>query len=260
MAAVSAHAQDAAGQASSAQGQLAAQACATNWTAVDSDKNGKISEAEAQAATEAEFDRIDVDSNGTISVTEWKDCGDRSAYPGVPAGLDNLPREASSGAGEEPEGMTTSPASAQAEADLQIDPPETTGSIGSAGMSGWTDDDFTAADADKSGDLSAQEAASADRSRFDQSASDTEDSARMSSGAFAKLDADGDGMVSSDEFSSRDQAELRTGVEARFSTLDADGDNEVSREEFKNHRDQRFSEASQSDPEPTVWHYYYFVM
>lgn len=58
------------------------EACAQSWTAVDADKNGRISKSEAQKATELEFARVDMDGNGVISVKEWKDCAAPGAIPG----------------------------------------------------------------------------------------------------------------------------------------------------------------------------------
>ena len=56
--------------------------CQQQWTAVDENKDGTISESEAQAASDLEFQRIDMDKNGTGSIAEWKDCAAPGAIPG----------------------------------------------------------------------------------------------------------------------------------------------------------------------------------
>ncbi len=271
--AVPAAAQDNAAGTATTQ-QASTEACATNWTVVDADENGIISQEEATAAADTEFSRIDVNSDGIISVTEWKDCGDRTAYPGVPEGLDTAEAglqstdttemTASTDQTEaDVEGMTTSPASDQAAADLEIEAPETTGSIAAdqAGGMDWSEEDFTAADADQSGDVSQQEAAAASESRFGRGEGSLEERALFGSGNFARLDTNGDGMISSDEFSSRDTADLQGSIEARFGSIDADGNGEVSTEEWQAYRTDRFTQAQQeTGQDPTVWVYYYYVL
>jgi Ca2+-binding EF-hand superfamily protein len=284
-------AQDKIGSTTGVQAQAgtgSTQSCATSWTTVDADESGTISGEEASAATDAEFSRIDVNGDGTISVAEWKHCGDRAAYPGVPRGLqsaatgsdavnenrmaassDQVATDASPGV----EGMTTSPASDQAKADLEIEVDEaggTTEESGQApgaaafgeaeGVPPWSQAEFDAADADQSGDISEQEAAEADASRLHQAGGSAEVQARLGSAGFARLDSDGNGKITEDEFASRNQADVDAMADARFGKLDADGNGEVSRDEWTQHRGERFSQAQQSaGEEPTVWIYYYYV-
>jgi Ca2+-binding EF-hand superfamily protein len=262
LALVAAFATTAQAQDSSSQNQQAIsdQACSQSWVKVDADENGTISKAEAEKAADTEFSRIDVNGDGSVSVTEWKDCGDRTAYPGVPDALDDFPSQAS--ASESGEGMTESPASDQAQADLEADVPETTGSI-SKDATSWRHD-FDAADTDQSGYLTPDEAAKSEqRMHLDAASASDEADLRAGSDVFATLDSDGDGKLSTQEWSSGSKAEVgqNRGVEARYDTMDADGDGDVSRSEFKNYRGERYSAAEQTSGEvdavPVRIFYYY---
>lgn len=252
-------------------------ACQLSWTTVDSDKSGTISEAEATAATEAEFVRIDVNGDGLVSVTEWKDCGDPAAYPGEPA-PGNTPAaatDASAGtdtAAEPAAGSAetaidaqgqVSPASDQAAADLTVEPPETENSAvaeltGRTGLP-WNEDDFPSAlDVDKSGDLSFDEAMEASRSGYDPAMGSEEDVARWSAGIFARSDANADSKLSAEEWSGRNEATIN----AAFARIDADANGEVSRDEWNRFRESRFDASAQAaaGEEPTLWIFYYNVM
>ena len=244
------------------------EACAQNWTIVDSNKSGTISEAEANAATEADFTRIDVNGDGSVSVTEWKDCGDPTAYPGN-AGADPVPAgNPAETTAEDPQGPKTqatgqvSPASEQAAADLTVQPPETENSAvaeltGRTGLP-WNEDDFPSAlDADKSGDISAEEAAQAERSAAGQAEPD-EAAVRRLGGTFARVDANGDGKLSTEEWSNRNSQTFN----GLFGRIDADGNDEISRDEWRLYRTEGYTRAATTGggQEPTIWQYYYFVV
>ena len=52
------------------------QDCTQNWTTVDTDRSGAVSDQEAKAVADAAFARIDIDADGELSVIEWNACGD----------------------------------------------------------------------------------------------------------------------------------------------------------------------------------------
>ena len=223
---VPAHAQDAV-KIAPPQGEQ----CNQNWTTVDSDKSGTVSEDEAKAVADAAFARIDVDRNGTVSVTEWKDCGDPESYPGN-AGADKVPASANTG----------SAAASATRTDTAESAP-------------WTADDFGSFDTDKSGDLSADEAAEASHSGG--ARQDDEDAARRFGAMFSRVDENGDGKMSAEEWSNRNQQTFND----LFARVDIDSNGEISRDEWKQYRDGGYTRAAGGEgQEPTIWRYYYFVV
>jgi len=220
-------------------------ACTQNWTTVDSDKNGAISRSEAKAVADSEFSRIDVDGNGTVSVTEWKDCGDPGSFPGNARD----PRAADSPADADDTGNAE-----QADLDNTMQHNAIVGQ-GPDAVPPWNADDFSSFDTDRSGDLSADEAAEASRAGAGQAG---EAVARWAGGMFARVDANADGKLSQEEWSNRNRQTFND----LFGRVDADGNGEITRSEWTNYREGGYSRASTSAQggEPTIWQYYYFVV
>jgi len=198
--------------------------CNQNFTAVDSNGDGIVSTAEATSASSSEFDRLDTDKSGSISQSEWSSCSDMA-----------MSKSANDNAAA-----------------------STSGSDGSQPMS--TDDQFSEADADQSGDVSRDEAATAAQSAYtgsttgnqDQATTgDNEQAARNFGARFAMIDSDGDGTVSREEWNNRDNVTIDTA----FKRLDSDGNGEVSKSEYQEAR----NVDSGSGRQPvTIWYYYIY--
>lgn len=123
--------------------------------------------------------------------------------------------------------------------------------------SGTEQDQFAAMDTDKSGEVSAQEAAEVSKQRYSGGKGNQAVQQGMMSGAsFASIDSDGNGSISQNEWSNRQNASL----EKRFTALDKDGNGQVSKSEFSDFRQQRFGEAQQAQGgnEPTLWIFYHY--
>lgn len=221
--------------------------CTQNWTTVDSDSSGTISEAEAKAVADSEFARIDVDGNGAISMMEWTDCGDPTFDLGErPAGraadVDRTRAVAGSGGGG-------TSAGAEVSETLQHNTIIDQGSE----MAPWTGESFEAFDADKSGALSTAEAAQASQADVRRRG---EELARRAGGIFARADANGDGDLSAEEWSNRS----RQSSTVLFGRVDADADGSISQTEWTEYRNERYTRSLEDGlREPTIWQYYYFV-
>lgn len=227
--------------------------CQEQWTAVDENTDGVISESEAQAAAQAEFSRIDMDGNGTISVQEWKDCAAPAAIPGGFARTDT-------GTGTVERAMPDSGTEAGDTADQAM--PEVEGqdqqqaanaaTAGDEAAEAWGGE-FEQMDADDSGDVSAEEAAQWSRSQAGGEQQD-EEAVRTQAARFAMLDRDGDATLTEQEWQQRDQGD----VEAKFGNIDQDGDGQVSETEWQQHRQQRFEQAqTAAHEEVDLWLFYY---
>jgi hypothetical protein len=197
--------------------------CGGAFTKVDTNGDGIISSSEASSAATKEFACIDSDSSGVVSKAEWQNCGlaarlrEKNDYSATknPSGI-------------APEGMQMA---------IDVQPWE-------------ADEDFTKADADKSGDVSRDEAAKAAESEYSTLGSKMakEDFARAYGERFAQLDANGDGSLSKDEFNKRDSVR----IEASFGHLDGNDNGEFSKSEW-----QVAHNVNQPSGEPMTIRYYF---
>lgn len=157
------------GQATDQELKDLAEACGKSWTKVDENQNGVISPEEAERASEAEFERIDVNNDQQISVKEWKAC----ATPAV------------------------------GDIALQTDPVQP-----GATFEGLSEDDFAKMDEDKSGDVTPEEAGKyMEQEGKARAEEDTEQTAQQAL-SFGMIDTDDDNKISKEEWQQREQASL----------------------------------------------------
>jgi IS1 family transposase len=75
---------------------------------------------------------------------------------------------------------------------------------------------------------------------------------------FARVDANGDGKMSAEEWSNRNQQTF----DDLFGRVDADKNGEISRDEWRKYREGGYSRAAQGGEGqgPSIWRYYHFVL
>lgn len=219
-----AHAQDSGGQNaqnSASQSQTAssggdANYCDRQWTAVDGNEDGFVTEEEVAGAIEERFNMIDADGNGEITKTEYVDCKASTKVQAATAGRDEETFQ---------------------QADANSDDSLSRQEFGDAAASAYeevlaTNDTFTATplirryifltpveseDASTTAGMSADEAAA------------------RSLQSFTALDTNDDDMISMSEWNEQQptsgMSEEAAGVE--FSELNADSNDTISREEYR---------------------------
>jgi Ca2+-binding EF-hand superfamily protein len=198
------------------------------FTNIDTDNNGKVSQSEANAWSKAEFTRLDQDRNDGISPTEWEQC-------------ENLPGDMSAASSSPPASTTESSSGA-------------TGATPSE-MAPFDQEDFSSYDTDKSGDLSADEAAKASESGKQARGADQEATARQLALRFSAADLNGDGKLSKEEWTARKVVNPKV----RFDRIDADRNGSISTEEWTKFRNARLESAQQQSQagEPGLWIFYF---
>jgi len=216
--------------------------CSNAFKAVDANDDGKVSNQEANAAVSNEFDAIDSDGNGTISQSEWQSCGTQihtmmDTKRSNMQASDHAPaKDGTSGS----QGVATTGQSASTATLNEEGPPRP-----------WTtDEQFSQADTDKSGDVSRDEAAQAAEKNYSKSGSQEAraQQGRASGARFAMIDSDGNGAISQQEWNNRDQAD----IESFFARLDEDNNDKLSKSEYQQVR------MGQGQEEPvSVWYYYH---
>lgn len=256
--------------------------CERNFTAVDENRDGRVNEQEASAALEKEFQRIDADGSGSISKSEWQNCGDARIHTMMDATAselqagDHAPMQNGGQSGAQSSAQAGSQSGMQAgdqAASQSGTQPDSETSVESAvNQEGlprtWiAEGQFSSADQDQDGRVTREEAAKAAEESFSQSdaqldsQSDSqsgvspsqeqsaEQTARQSGSRFAMIDRNGDGMISQQEWTNRDEAN----VESLFDRLDQNDDDSLSQSEFQEAR----NVPSSGEP-VTVWYYYVY--
>ena len=226
--------------------------CSAQWVAVDENSDGKISESEAQKATEAQFSQIDRDGDGMISVKNWKDCTVPSAIPGgfqsaEGTGTDRTPpgalTEGETAGAQATEEGTSEQAQANGETGQQAT--ESTRALqapsgGAETPADWGDEQFGEMDTDYSGYITSEEAGEWTQNRVTGTVDEEETLGRYGA-MFSMMDEDADGRITQQEWDAREQMD----VQSRFGRIDQDGDDQISQSEWGDYRQQRFGEAQQ---------------
>lgn len=262
-------------------------ACNTDYKAVDADGNGTVSQSEATQAAEYEFERLDSDGDGTISKAEWRNCAGVAYLEQVnepkTAGADQQSEtQGASGSGmtqDQSTGQTSqqSATSGTAESQDQMatgsirQPSSQAGTLPTIGE--YTDENFAAADTDKSGDVDAGEAATFSTNSFhdreargdeggqpaatpgDGGISGEEQAARTGAASFAQRDADGNGRLTREEWVEQPGEQSYND----FSVLDTNNNGIISQDEWQKAlmaAHQRAVQAAQA-AEPNVWVFWY---
>lgn len=239
--------------------------CSNTFKAVDANNDGKVSKQEANAAVTNEFNTIDSDGDGSISQSEWQNCGTQihtmmDTKRSNMQASDHAPmqnQQSDQQAGQQQTGQQQAKKGQQGQQSGSQGTATTGQSASTATLKEegpprpWTtDEQFSQADTDKSGDVSREEAAKATEKNYSKSGSQEAraQQARASGARFAMIDSNGDGSISQQEWKNRDQAD----VEAFFARLDEDNNDKLSKSEYQQVR------LGQGQDEPvSVWYYYY---
>lgn len=249
----------------SAQQQQQPGQCDRNFSAVDANGDGKVTNQEASAAIDDEFSRLDLDNSGSISKSEWQNCGWHTMMNTQRKNMqasDHAPMQGDAQQDDPQASAQQQSGTQQQETSQQQSAAQPGSQSGGQSMNQgsnqasprpWTtDEQFSQADTNKDGSVDRQEAAEANERIYGRtiSGSDKEQMARQSGARFATIDSNGDGSISQEEWQNRSQAD----IEAMYARMDRDDDGELSRSEYQRARQpQQQQEASRP---VTIWYYY----
>lgn len=235
-----------------AQESMPAKSCGKQWTIADTNNDLVLSREEAEASREMDFSRLDQDGDGQISQAEWAACSDMALAHQALRGIGGDQERGEAASNEQASSAQQQADSAEADARPIIN--------------GLIVPDARVDDADQSGDLSREELVDSMRQKYSAASEAARQEAREPageegqawfSGAWFKLhDTNGDGRVSPEELT---DADLEGASKRAFGRVDENGDGIISKDEFGKWMTTRYEAAQEkaTGGQPaTVWHYY----
>ena len=219
--------------------------CSVDWSKVDSNSDGKVGRQEVKQSLDASFKTLDMDGNGTVTRSEYRDCHlTATGFISEPA----------KGSSQQPANIT------------KPDPDSTLTDEELENRIDW----FNAADANRDKRVTSDEAAAYGEKQYEQSG-DTRSKAQVAAqnGAFfSTLDRDADKEVTENEAKSK----MRSSQTDKMAA-DTNEDGAISKDEWLAHSDRSMKRAmeqsakaedagspkaqpSSAEQGPTVWFFF----